>query len=140
MRNEFEEDAFDYFRQVERLESRTGYSTTSALAQMMGESTGGLSEFSSSKHKVLSDGMPARLKAMNMTYLQMCKDNPDDALYLRMGFGWVVVNGKNISMRKRAAMLGLSSYSLRSRIDSAAQKWSVATSRLIARQKAQKMP
>lgn len=134
MSKSFESMADYYFSQLEASELRTGHSSTNTLARLAGDE-GGSGEFSSSKHRVLDRGMPTELKLMNLAYRQMLADEPEQAAILRLAYGGVYVDGKKASWRKRAAMAGVSSGSLKTKSKNALVNWCEFTRILSSRQK-----
>ena len=130
----FELSAIEYFYERDAANLRTGYSSVNTISRLIDGGGGG--GFGSEVHVVHSKGLPVHLKHINLSYLQMEKDAPEQAAILWLGLGAVYVSGKNISKRKRAAMVNMSSASLDNQIKKALINWHKSTCRLITIQKA----
>lgn len=100
--NHFESRVASYFAVKDEIESRSGYSGQNTLAAVFEGVASG-----TTKHKILSHGIPMDMKALNRAYCAM-ESNDRAMLWLAYGIGYL--NGKRITKKQRAESAGMSVY------------------------------
>jgi len=124
MGGEFKDKCESYFAKKEVLDLESGHPSVNAIARFfIKEDDRPNVEPSTSKHRVLSQGYPGYLIHLHRAFKSL---SDEYQAVLSLQFGTILLNGKYLQKKHRAAMVGMSQSSFDTLLRKAKNAWRIA--------------